>query len=245
MRARTIAFAPTIRRLSLAAVLFLLPASLGYAQTNIIGGGMWGDAKKPAAQTLSLDGTAHGETGSAASITATLSTTKTNDIIIAVVAENACGTDISVSDSPGGLSWTRRAPSSPSGNTIYEFYAVSSGALSSDVITASCTGGNYVEIWAFGVNDAHTAAPYDTNGALPFFATSGNASITTSNANDFLIAAFRSGGSSCATSGFATVIAGVFGCVEYSIVSATQSSLSVSAPSGTNGTIGDAIIKGP
>src|ERR1700678_2721264 len=59
--------------------------------------------------TLSLDGTAHGETGSGISITATLSTTKTNDIIIAVAAQNGCGELPVISDSPGGLTWHQRA----------------------------------------------------------------------------------------------------------------------------------------
>ena len=199
-----------------------------------------------AGATLSLDGTAHGEGGSSPQ-TATLTTANANDIIEVFVAKNAGCSTITVSDT-ASLSWTQRAITitGPT-NTIAEFWALSSGTLSSDVITATCASASYVEIWAFGVNGAHTAAPFDVNGALPFTSTTSNAaaSITTSNANDFLIAAFRSGGSSCATSGFTTVIAGVFGCVEYSIVSSTQSSLSVTAPSGSNGTIGDAIRNGP
>jgi hypothetical protein len=91
-----------------------------------------------------------------------------------------------------------------------------------------------MELTVFGIVNAHSSAcsaPYDSNGALPFTSSGTNiaASITTSNPNDFLMAAFRGGGNNCATSGLTTVVTGASTYTEYKIVSSTQSSLSVTA----------------
>ena len=226
-----------IRRLT--ALLFIFWFCLGC----IAQGASWLPLGVPQASGLAIDGFINGH-ASSSPVIVSLTTTKTNDVITVFVAQNACTyTGISVSDT-ASLTWARRATNFGS-TSANEFSAVSSGILSSDSITVACSGASYLEATAFGVSGGHIAAPYDTNGALPYQANSGNASITTSNANDMLLAFFRASTNACSTSGFAAIGTGNFSCAQYLVVSTTQSALSVTAPSGTNGVIGDALIKGP
>jgi hypothetical protein len=80
---------------------------------------------------------------------------------------------------------------------MYSWYAISSGVLTADTITVSATVTLSTNtILAFGISGANTGAPFDPHSGIP--ATQAVAqttppgyslSITTSNANDFIISA--------------------------------------------------------
>jgi hypothetical protein len=186
-------------------------------------------AANPAHAALSLDGTAE-VTGA----TITLSTTKTNDVIVLVI-RSIGGVTVAVTDT-AGLHWTKEATTGLVGASVQIdiWYAVSPSILSSDVITP--TGYSSMRLTAFGVNGANTTTPIDPNASIP--ATGGAASetsqsltISTNNPNDFLIStvgATASLGTITEPSGFTQVIsAGTAEDVSYKIVSSTLSSSAI------------------
>src|SRR5262249_18045984 len=116
----------------------------------------------------------------------------------------------SISDT-AGLAWTLRAsasglPDQYTGNNrdqMAEFWATSTGSLSSDVVTESISGcasiqygGEYNGLIVFGVGGANLATPFDPNISLPA-ATSGEGSpsvtISTTNSQDLLVAGGQNG----------------------------------------------------
>src|SRR5437899_2530251 len=143
------------------------------------------------------------------------------------------------------------------------YYAIASSPLSAVSITATASGASYVIMNAFGVSGANTASPFDSNAAIPASNTgTGNShsvTISTSNANDFLIGAvgIDDPTDACST---ATALGGFtkitdkgnvlrWGASEYKIVSATQTSLSVTMSSNCSSSstwvmIGDAVQAG-
>lgn len=198
---------------------------------------------------LALDGTAHANSTTFTSVTATLTTANANDLIIAIVTSNpATGNVVSIA-SAHTTGWTLRKKQAVAGGNIEEWVGKASSALTSEVITftmgASIT---FTTIDVFGVSGADTTIIWDSNGALPDFGTNTLRSITTSNTNDFLIGAYRFGGTATPTQGAGwTKISGAnFQLVEYQIVSATQSGLSVTIGTGNTdeaGGIADAVIQ--
>ena len=155
-----------------------------------------------------LDGTATGQSSSSTTTAATLTTSLTNDIICALVAvETGSGTMPYVTGiaDTASLTWNKRSgvaqtiPSVPGapGNgacSIDLWWAVSSGALTSDVITATFnTSCDDSAILVFGVNGCNTAQPWDNNPTVPsILPWTGNntpsfANISTSTANTFQI----------------------------------------------------------
>jgi hypothetical protein len=146
----------------------------------------------------------------------TLSTTNTNDVIM-VEAYEAISSCSSVVNQPtiadtSLLSWTGRGytVSSNTHVSVKEFWAISTGLLSTDAITVTSTGGTgtgacvMLNVIAFGVSGANTATPFDTNAGLPYVSTgsgtSSTTTITTSNANDFLFTDIVTG---CSNGGLA------------------------------------------
>jgi hypothetical protein len=198
--------------------------------------------------TMAIDGAVNGNANTFTKALPGLTTATANDVIIVMFECNVnCNGNQSVTSTH--LTFTQRAWNGSGGNALWEFCAIASGTLSSEVITVSGLNGTttFVEGTAFGISGAHNAAcpgPFDTNGALPYQATSGNATITTSNAADMLLAAFRTG-STCAATGFTQVGTGSFLCVLRKNVTTTQPSLTVTDPGSNNGLIGDAVIQGP
>jgi hypothetical protein len=211
--------------------------------------------------TLGLDG-ANYNTGTGSTLSASLTTSNTNDVIIAVAAgqNSATGTyqTPSISDS-SGLSWSPRSTlqevSSVGGFSYYGeiFYAIAASALSGDSIkiTWNSAPTQYGTLQVFGVSGANTSNPFDSGSGLPSFATRAYASVTTSNPNDFIYGAelTASTGSPSAGSGFSGIESNVGGNLasEYEVVSAAQSGLSVSfsnAGSDADGSWGDAIVRG-
>ncbi len=158
---------------------------------------------------ISIDGSAIQGCGHNTNSCSTLfSTSHSNDVIIVYTMETldlqtVC--TFSVSDS-AGLSWTLRANVSGrnDGTTgtdrdqLAEFWARSTGTLSSDNITESISGcasteygGEYNGLMVFGMSGANFNNPFDPNTGLPGKASSyGNspsAGISTSNSNDLII----------------------------------------------------------
>lgn len=140
--------------------------------------------------------------------------------------------------------WSKRT-NTINGSTTHElWFAKPAAALTSEVVTVATTTSAFFTAYIFAFSGSHIASPFDGNGAIPSVTNGGTCTFTTSNANDILIAGGVSGNTSPDTS--YTLIFGSgtnFLLSEYQIVSATQSASTV--PQTSNGTICDAIIKGP
>lgn len=198
-----------------------------------------------------LDGSAT-NFGNAQNGMVTLSTTQINDVIIvdAAVTGNAGAAASSVSDT-AGLTWTKRTSQTiVSGTEMSEWWAVSSGILTSDVITingnANATGFRHT---AFGVNNANTTTPFDTNVSLPAkslgtTATALTETISTTHPNDMLIAFLRSTaslGTVTEPSGFTQIQGSSATDASYEGITSTQSNLGV-AYSWTGATTNSGLI---
>ena len=182
----------------------------------------------------------------------TLTTAYANDVIVLNIAENGA-TVSSVSDTVG-LTWHEEAVTGATStdNLIYQYYAIAPTALSSDAITVSFTGGgaNYNALNAFGISGANTSSPFDTNASIPTAADSGQISVDTTNADDFIFAAYRFGGTANPTAGSgwtAVNASGGYYLSEYQAVTSAQTGLTAltSAPFDENGGVVDAVVEAP
>ena len=180
---------------------------------------------------FSIDGNVNAINFGGTSQAVSLTTSNTNDVILMVVAGTG-GPVVSVTSS--NLTFTRRSVTFkvvPS-TTLEVWYAISSGTLSSESITVTQTGSSTLVINAFGLSGANTSTPWDTNVSLPAF---GNTSATgsTTNANDLLLFCerFSTVGPSLPT-GFTSIYSSANLCTAYQIVSSTQTSVTVTDPSG-------------
>lgn len=202
---------------------------------------------------LALDGTPATINGAATctSQTLTLTTSSTNDVVLVGIEVN--GTTIS-SVTSAHLTFTQRAITTAAGTQdAYEFKAIASTALSSEVVTINCSGAAmFLSAAGFAISGADTSTVWDSNASLPATSTTVIPSMSTSNANDFLVALVRcSGAANCiAGTGWSALAGGSGGwfTAEYQIVSATQSSITPTinyngGTSGTNGAIADAVIQ--
>src|SRR5438093_9444259 len=113
--------------------------------------------------SLGIDGSAIGSCSNATtSCPATLSTSNSNDILIAFTSETLdlqTSCSFGVSDT-AGLTWIARSPVVFGRNNrdqIQEWWAKSPGVLSSDTITESISGcgTNYNELQVFGISGAN------------------------------------------------------------------------------------------
>ncbi len=143
---------------------------------------------------LSIDGKATEATISGGVSTVTLTTSLTNDIIVVAAVSGGAINHITGITDTAGLTWAKR--SAKAFNTIQDeeiWWALSTGALTSDAISVTFTGGpSSARVTAFGVNGANTTTPWDTNASLPAITnvTSANSiglMISTTNANCMLI----------------------------------------------------------
>lgn len=145
---------------------------------------------------LALDGTGRNGTNGATSLSCTLTTSTTNDIVFAfftIYAENSHAFT-GISDT-ASLSWASRV-TALTGQTgegySYEYWAKSSGTLSSDSITVTVASSTFIGMICWGVSGASTASnPFDPNAGLPFKntgTTGGTYAVTwsTSNNADFV-----------------------------------------------------------
>jgi large repetitive protein len=197
--------------------------------------------------TLALDG--HGFTNKPTwsnSTSVSLTTTKANDVIILDVVQN--GSSVNTVTDTAGLTWHQRAVTGSGSQTISEYYAIAPNALSGDSITVATAGAAfYTDLNAFAVSGANTASPFDNNLSTPVTAASSTAAVTTSNANDMIIAGYRfaSDATPAAGSGWTAInAASGYYLSEYKIVSTTQAGLVATASTADqNGGIVDAIAQ--
>lgn len=208
-----------------------------------------GGQAPPVSNTMSLDGSAAdvNTTGLTASIS--LSTTKTNNVIVVMVFSNQ-GPLVSVTGSTLGA-FTKRASTGSGANIMEEWYAISPGILTMEIITAICPASGFSAMIGFAVNGAKTSAPFDTNVALPSIGATDPVTVSTTATNTMVLGAFRmSTDTPSAGTGFTQIEnpASVFMLAEYKIVSSPQTNLSVTVGIGAGTTvssIGDALVQGP
>jgi hypothetical protein len=187
---------------------------------------------------LALDGSAYG--GAPGAPTAVLTTTLTDDVIVAIVAIAGGGT---VSSFTGVSGWQqRKAVSWTSGESISVnlevWWTTSATALDAQSIKANISGdANDALIMVFGVNGADLTSPWDANASLPATATGSSgvpsAPVSTSAKNTMLIGAtaIYTGTAQSQGRNFALILAETEGelklTTEYQIVSTRQNDASV------------------
>lgn len=202
---------------------------------------------------LVLDGSASvlNAGGSAGSITLTLTTTQSPDVIVVAVVNNG-GSGVS-SMTSAHLTFAKRATAAISAyNDIEEWYAIASAPLSSEVITIAFTDGStpYNSACAFGIANANTSVIFDSNGALPVQNTAAadpTFSTTSAKTLVFGLMRFSTTSSASAGSGWKSIYAPAGGAflVQYRVFSLAQSGATCSVGTGSNnenGSIVDAVI---
>lgn len=151
-----------------------------------------------------------------------------------------------------GLSWSLRTPAvgAEFENKLEEWTATANTALTSHVITvnfgASCP---FMVAVVACITGCSLTSPFDTNGSVPFSATSDPGTISTTAPTTLIIAAFRGAWDPPTVgAGWTSIhsnVVGTFTCVEYRIVSSPQTNLSVTQTNGAgfaNGVIVDALV---
>jgi hypothetical protein len=202
-----------------------------------------------------LDGSslAFDKTGSSPTIT--LTTVHANDVVILLIAPSNTPGYVTVSSvTASGLSFSERQIVrtfySGAWYDYEEWWALASSPLSAVVITAHLSGAPYfdTQLIAFGVNGAlNPASPFDPNSGLPVTGTGTNCytgcslSISTTISNDLIFGGWIGGGNAAAGAGFTLIQSDGWydtgpcppgscfldSAADYSVVSSTQSSLSV------------------
>jgi hypothetical protein len=185
-----------MKRQRIFALLVVLVLSLSIAPLEI--------PKAKAAGGLNLDGTAEGSAGNltvgsttCATSTTTLTTINKPDVIVALLVTNDTHAKVgSVSDTQL-LKWKFRAnktAAEPFGTgyaQTFEYFAISSGRLSGDIVTFTISTAEAAICTAFGVSGANTLSPFESNSLLPYenrdYTSVGTLTYTTKNPNDFLI----------------------------------------------------------
>jgi hypothetical protein len=126
---------------------------------------------------ITLDGSAKAGSASVSSISASLTTTKTNDIIVAYVFGSSSTARTVSSVTATGLTFTKRSGTTHNSagtlkNVIEVWWAVAPTAATR-TITANFSGvcSDDAMLWVFGVNGADTSNPWDTNVSLPSITT--------------------------------------------------------------------------
>jgi hypothetical protein len=198
--------------------------------------------------SLALDGQVHGNITSGGTISLPLTTKNANDVIIAVVTVNNT-TVASIKSAHLNFTLRKRAQAANGLPDYLEvWYAVASVALSSETVTVTLNSTtNYCTVDIFGIGGANTSTIFDGNSSLPAAVTSGDIKLSTSNAKNFVLGAYRMSATVNPTAGAGwTQISGAnYQLVQYQIVSAAQSNLDVAIGTGSGGDnagIGDAIM---
>lgn len=148
-----------------------------------------------ASAAITVDGPASSTTTVGSTLTGSITTANTNDVIV-LFAAHSSGSPAHVTgitDAPGGLTWTKRVSCAASSDTtVEEWYAVSTGALTSDLITVTYSATPTARIWYAGFTGANTTTPFDPNVSLPGSSclasgTSNTITYSTTTANDMLV----------------------------------------------------------
>lgn len=148
-----------------------------------------------------LDNYTSGNVSGTATCSVVLSTTKTNDVIVAVfVAEKPASGPPSVSSvsSTSGLTWHKRLSVVSNVTDVEVWWAYAPSVVTSETITATYNMSidDFSGI-AFGVNGCDQTSPWDPNSSLPqtMVANGSSPSMTasTTNANTFMIEGIGTG----------------------------------------------------
>ena len=140
---------------------------------------------------------------------------------------------------------------------VTEWWGIAASPLVSELITVNLSGSSsFLSSVALGVSGADTTTKWDGNASIPAkasppYADGTGLSISTTNANDFVLSFYRTASSANPTvgSGMTLILAptGGFFIAQYKIVSSTLSSSLVPLGTGSgniSGEIVDAIIQG-
>jgi hypothetical protein len=187
----------------------------------------------PPSGAPTLDGS-NGVQGVNTSGSITLTTTNADDLIV-FCASLSGGSVSSITST--GLTFTERASQSGQGGVLYVYTAQASAILSSQTISFTWSGDEFFEVCVFGVSGFNA---FDTDGSLPLSASSGTLTLTTLQANDFILY-FEGGGfggTQSPPSGFTNIYGGdidgqTMG-VSYQRVSSTQSGVSYTVPANSD-----------
>lgn len=133
---------------------------------------------------LSLDGEGTANAGAGTSVSVPLTTTTGSGVIVVLYIGNAAPA-ASNPVTGAGLSFTNRFSTSSGGNFFAEYTAPYTSNFSGN-ITVTASASTFLTSLAFGIGGAATSSFFDANGSLPGTAGSGNTTISTSNANDFI-----------------------------------------------------------
>jgi hypothetical protein len=127
-------------------------------------------------------------------VAATLTTSCSPDVIMVLIGENTARGAAAISSTPisSGLTFTLRSAVQTGTMWQWEYYAVSNGPLTSQVITEVMSQPTAFTVTAFGVCGANVAAPFDTSPRLPgtapgLWGASHLGTVSTSHANDLII----------------------------------------------------------
>jgi hypothetical protein len=173
-------------------------------------------------------------------------TAQANELIIVVITGNSYSPTVSsITDSFGThLTYTSEVsyPSFFAGQCLYVYYALTGTHTGSFTITVTMSVNYNYCVQAFGITGANTATPFDTNYLLPatnsqnYFSAPTVYGVSTSNANDMILAFEGQTSSTTQTAGPSftappTLLHNVNNLgnnVEYEIVTSTQSYITVS-----------------
>jgi hypothetical protein len=188
---------------------------------------------------LSVDGAGgsfYQNSGATSTTITGVSTSNANDVLLLFSSGITGGVTItSITDNSGNTA-TWQARTNIADPVVW--YTTTTGTLTSATITINFSGSTNSQNAVIAISGADTASPFDSNGALPNLVTGFNTynTVSTSNANDILVNFYTTGGSgSTASTGFTKLIdSGTdFVLLQYRIVSATQSGVSLSLSGGS------------
>lgn len=122
----------------------------------------------PAPASYSLDGSVTNKIASSTTLSLSLTTSKTNDIIIVgVTTGSPLHTVTGIADT-SLLTWTKITNVIGVNNDTEMWWAPSTGALASDSITITISSADNITATAFGVNGSTAISkPFDSNTSLP------------------------------------------------------------------------------
>lgn len=189
---------------------------------------------------------------SASMVMPSVTTTFANDVIIDVCITN--GTVFSGVTSTGGITFAREpglTPPSSGGTTLDIFYAIAPSP-GTYIITQGNTAA-FTTCVAFAVTGAHSAAPFDTNAAIPALNSGTTAATITTTASNVLAFGFVVSGIANAATGFTNLNATALGNVlainyMFATTGTTPAAPLSAAPfytAATSVSVATAIIKGP
>jgi hypothetical protein len=139
---------------------------------------------------LSLDGTAQGHVASGTSVSATLTVTNSNDLILAALQTNVAVSSFTAA----GLTFTS-APGMPftsAGHTFSLFSAPASGVFSGSIqANLASNDGNGPTMIVWGVSGANNSLPWDAAAITTTDSNASPLSLNTTNTNTFVIGMFN------------------------------------------------------